>query len=97
MSRTDVTVVSCPLERDTKIVTYQGDGMTLRIEFTADTVGLFYADSPADVAQKGDFTRLSLNLLETATAEMRDVRSVAEAFNTLLAKGGFYAELYNSR
>ena len=71
-------------ERDTKIVTYQGDGMTLRIEFTADTVGLFYADSPADVAQKGDFTRLSLNLLETATAEMRDVRSVAEDISETL-------------
>ena len=36
------------------------------------------------MAQKGDYTRLSLNLLETAEAQARDVRSIAEEFNETL-------------
>lgn len=74
-------------DRDTKIVTYAAEGAALRVEFTAQTVGLYWAQMPADVAQKGDYTRLSLNLLEAAEAEARDVRSIAEEYNeTLLAK-----------
>lgn len=71
-------------DRDTKVVTYAADGAALRIEFTADTVGLYWAETSADVAQKGDYTRLSLNLLETAEAQARDVRSIAEEFNETL-------------
>ncbi|MBQ7543199.1 MAG: hypothetical protein IJT44_13005 [Clostridia bacterium] len=68
------------MERDTQFVSFAGDGSTLRIELTGNTVGLFYAESAPDVAQKGDFTRLSLSLLEPETAEVRDVKYIADEF-----------------
>ena len=67
-------------ERDTQYLSYKGENGTLRIEFANNTVGLYYAESEPDVAQKGDFTRFSLNLLELSEAEARDVHSVASEF-----------------
>ena len=74
-------------ERDTQYVSYKADGSTLRVEYANNTVGLYYAEAEADVVQKGDFTRLSLSLLEAAEAEMRDVHYVSQEFiETLEAK-----------
>ena len=71
-------------ERDTKYVTYAGDNGALRIEFGGNSVGLYYSENAADTAQKGDFTRLSLSLLEPEQADERDVRYIAEEFSETL-------------
>ena len=82
----DADKKSLPLveERDTKFVTYAGDNGTLRIEFGGNSVGLYYSETAADVAKKGDFTRLSLSLLEPEQADERDVRYIAEEFSETL-------------
>ena len=74
-------------ERDTQYISYKAEGSTLRLEYANNTVGLYYAETEPDVAQKGDFTRLSLSLLEPAEAEVRDVHYVSQEFvETLEAK-----------
>lgn len=74
-------------ERDTQYVSYVADGSTLRVEFAGNAIGLYYAETAPDTAQKGDFTRLSLSLFEPENADVRDVRYVAEEFaETLTAK-----------
>ena len=72
-------------ERDMQYVSYGGDGSTLRVEFAGNAIGLYYAEAAPDVAQKGDFTRLSLSLFEPETADVRDVRYIAEEFSDTLA------------
>ena len=67
-------------ERDTSYITYSGENGTLRVEYGSNTVGLYYSETAPDVAQKGDFTRLSLSLLEPQEADMRDVQSIAAEF-----------------
>ena len=59
-------------ERDTQYVSYVADGSTLRVEFAGNAIGLYYAETAPDTAQKGDFTR-------------RDVKYVAEEFSETLA------------
>ena len=76
-SRGSLPVVT---ERDTQYISYAGDGGTLRVEFAGNAVGLYYAEAAPDVAQKGDFTRLSLSLFEPESAEVRDVEYIAEEF-----------------
>ena len=74
-------------ERDTQYVSYAGDGCALRVEFAGNAIGLYYAEALPDVAQKGDFTRLSLSLFEPETADARDVKYIAQEFSeTLCAK-----------
>ena len=80
--RNEVPVVT---ERDTQYVSYVADGITLRVEFAGNAIGLYYAEAAPDVAQKGDFTRLSLSLFEPETADVRDVKYVAEEFSETLA------------
>ena len=72
-------------ERDTQYVSYVADGSTLRVEYAGNAIGLYYAEAAPDVAQKGDFTRLSLSLFEPENADVRDVRYVAEEFSETLA------------
>lgn len=72
-------------ERDTQYVSYAGDGAVLRVEFAGNALGLYYAETAPDTAQKGDFTRLSLSLFEPQTADARDLRYVAEEFSETLA------------
>ena len=72
-------------ERDMQYVSYGGDGSTLRVEFAGNAIGLYFAEAAPDVAQKGDFTRLSLSLFEPETADVRDVRYIAEEFSDTLA------------
>ena len=81
-ARNEVPVVT---ERDTQYVSYVADGSTLRVEFAGNAIGLYYAEAAPDVAQKGDFTRLSLSLFEPETADVRDVKYVAEEFSETLA------------
>lgn len=81
-ARNEVPVVT---ERDTQYVSYVADGSTLRVEFAGNAIGLYYAETAPDVAQKGDFTRLSLSLFEPETADVRDVKYVAEEFSETLA------------
>ena len=74
-------------ERDTQYVSYKGDGCTLRVEFAGNAVGLYYADSEPDTAQKGDFTLLTQSLFMPQEAEVRDVQYITEDFSdTLSAK-----------
>ena len=83
-ARTALPVVT---ERDTQYVSYVADGSTLRVEYAGNAIGLYYAEAAPDVAQKGDFTRLSLSLFEPENADVRDVKYVAEEFaETLSAK-----------
>ena len=72
-------------ERDTQFLSYSGENGTLRVECAGKTIGLYYAESAPDVAQKGDFTRLSLSLFEPEEAEIRDVKYIAEEFSETLA------------
>lgn len=72
-------------ERDTQYVSYVSGGSTLRVEYAGNAIGLYYAETAPDAAQKGDFTRLSLSLFEPENAEARDVRYVAEEFSETLA------------
>ncbi len=67
-------------ERDTQFVSFAADSGTIRIEFSGNTLGLYYAEAAPDVAQKGDMTRLSLSLFEPETADVRDVKYVADEF-----------------
>ncbi len=67
-------------ERDTQYVSFAGDGGTLRIEFSGSTIGLYHAEAAPDVAQKGDMARLSLSLFEPETADVRDVKYIADEF-----------------
>ncbi len=71
-------------ERDTQYVSYTADGSTLRVEFAGNAIGLYYAETAPDVAQKGDFTRLSVSLFEPESADVRDVRYIAEEFSETL-------------
>ena len=71
-------------ERDTTYLTYSGENGTLRVEFGGNSVGLYYSETAADAAKKGDFTRLSLSLLEPEQADERDVRYIAEEFSETL-------------
>lgn len=71
-------------ERDTQYVSYAADGSTLRVEFAGNAIGLYYAETAPDVAQKGDFTRLSVSLFEPESADVRDVRYIAEEFSETL-------------
>ena len=71
-------------ERDATILTYSGENGTLRVEFGGNSVGLYYTETAADTAKKGDFTRLSLSLLETEAADARDVRYIAGEFSETL-------------
>ncbi len=72
-------------DRDTQFVSYVADGSTLRVEYAGNAIGLYYAEAAPDVAQKGDFTRLSLSLFEPENADARDVKYVAEEFSETLA------------
>lgn len=72
-------------ERDTQYVSYVSDGSTLRVEYAGNAIGLYYAETAPDTAQKGDFTRLSLSLFEAENADARDVKYVAEEFSETLA------------
>ena len=67
-------------ESGTQYVSFAGDGATLRIEFSGNTLGLYHAETTPDVAQKGDMTRLSLSLFEPETADVRDVKYIADEF-----------------
>lgn len=71
-------------ERGTYYLSFAGENSVLRIEYAGNTVGLYYAESAVDVAQKGDLTRLALTLLEADTAEVSDVKYVAEEFSETL-------------
>lgn len=68
-------------ERDTTYLTYSGESGTLRVEFGGNSVGLYYSETAADTAKKGDFSRLSLSLFEPEQAQERDVRYLAEEFS----------------
>lgn len=72
-------------ERDTQYVSYAAGGSTLRVEFAGNAIGLYYAETAPDTAQKGDFTRLALSLFEPENADARDVKYVAEEFSETLA------------
>lgn len=74
-------------ERSMQYLSFAGENSVLRIEYAGNTIGLYYAESAPDVAQKGDFTRLTLSLLEAENAEVKDVKYIAEEFaETIQAK-----------
>nr|MCR5485245.1 hypothetical protein [Clostridiales bacterium] len=64
-----------------KYICYDGDGCSLKIEFSGRTVSLFYADSAtSDAAGNSDYASLSTSLLEAETSDEKDVKYITEEF-----------------
>ena len=61
------------------------EGNSLKIEFSNNVVGLFYADSPAGETQKGDYTALSTSLLDLENSETSDIKYIIEDFSETLS------------
>jgi hypothetical protein len=61
--------------------TFAGEAGTLRLELFDDKAALLFCAAPAAEAEEGDFTRISLSLLELEPATERDCKSVAEDFS----------------
>lgn len=61
-----------------------GGAQALKIEMFDGKVALCSAGDKPEVAKDGDYSRLSLCLLDPETADNRDVRYVAEEFNDTL-------------
>lgn len=62
-------------------VSFGGEAGTLRLETFDDRAALLFCPHPPEEAEEGDFTRLTLSLLELDSATERDCKSVAEDFS----------------
>lgn len=73
-------------ENNSSHILFSGsDDNSLMIEFSNNTVGLFYADSPAGETAKGDYTRLSTSLLDAEAAEDSDIKYIIEDFSETIS------------
>ncbi len=68
------------VSNDRRYLTFDGDGGSIKLEFCNNTVGLLYAEAKSAEATDGDYTRLSLSLLDPSEADDKDLKYICEDF-----------------
>jgi hypothetical protein len=72
------------VSNDRSYIAFSGDGHSLRLEYCNNAVGLLYAEAPAAEAADGDYTRLSLSLLDLSEADDKDLKYISGDFSETL-------------
>ena len=67
-------------------VTFRGENSSVRREFSKDRIALLGTELSPEEAQDGDYTQITLCLLELNSSEESDVKYIAEDFSETLLK-----------